>query len=98
MEPNEQKTPPDLDKTLDAADKAYINALGISVHMLAHPVKVGPAGLAFAAISIPLYGFCFALNNAVRLGVAAGKASDMPRTAAESARESSTDSEPKTAD
>ena len=44
MEPNEQKTPPDLDKTLDAADKAYINALGISVHMLAHPVKVGPAG------------------------------------------------------
>jgi hypothetical protein len=45
-----------------------------------------------------MYGFCLVLNNAVRVGVAAGKASERMRSATESAPETPTRSAPKSTD
>ena len=94
MEPNERKTMDELDQALDAADKAAVNGLGHSLHILAHPIKYGPGGVVDASISIAFHGFYFATTNAIRLFVAAERAEERMKSTAESARESPPNTEP----
>jgi hypothetical protein len=76
MEPNKPYDQAELAEALDKADRAYIDAMGMSLNTLTHPTKAGVLNVAVAAVTLPIFGFSHLLNNLVRVSVAVGRSKE----------------------